>query len=494
MKKPLEKIKSLLAQIPPLLKRVWEDLRPKVETIALQVRQKTKIIWQKLLPLLRKVSSESLTRFKSLSQKVFPQAKSLALKVLSGVRPLLQKCRPLLEKAKPFLLKVRPWVDPWVSRLRRLPRRQLIVWGTIALFGIFVTKGVFFKKKEAARPKAEAPAEEQVLPVKVFKVTRYNYEDSLNALGNIKGSTEFKLSFEIPGVINSINYREGERYEEGALLISLKQDDILLRLKRAQAEMNKAETALAITEEKRREHEKLLEIGAIPKMTVDKVKLEVESARYDLEAARMEVKANESMLEKSNLYAPTDGRIGELYVEEGEAITPNTLAGSHIATDVVLAEFGVVERDLVKISLGQKARVYVDAYPENSFEGIVENISPVVMGSSRTATAKVRIENPDGLLLPGMFSRIKILLFAKRNTLVVPTDSVQGTEEESFVWVVDPKTNEASKKKIRIGYKRPDYAQVDAGLEDEDLVCVTGFEKLAPGAKVKIIEKQEVEQ
>ncbi|MBI4431015.1 MAG: efflux RND transporter periplasmic adaptor subunit [Candidatus Omnitrophica bacterium] len=382
-------------------------------------------------------------------------------------------------------------------------RGKILAWALIILMAgasAYFTRDYYLPKLFPAKadrekpPTAEkAPKEEPKVPIKTFKVGRFNYEDSLNALGTIKGAIEFKLSFEIPGVINSINYREGERYEEGALLVSLKQDDVLLRLQKSQAQLKKAETSVALAKEKLNEHEKLFEIGAIPKTTLDKVKLEVESAEYDLEAAQLEVKANESVLEKSNLYAPTDGMIGELLVEEGENITPNTLLGSHVQVDYVEAEFGIVERDVSRIQLGLKARIYVDAYPDKVFEGVVDNIQPIVTGTSRTATARIRIENPEGQLLPGMFARIRIVLFSKQNTIVVPTEAVQGGEDDTWIFAVDEVTELISKRPIQVGYERPDYVQVDVGLEEGELVAMSGFDRLEEGTKVRVIEKQEAE-
>lgn len=411
--------------------------------------------------------------------------------------------KPEIEIVKRFK-EVQKWLkeqaDAGIKQWKEMPKLQrdkLIKIGIlilIVLFSLALIKKMFFKgkAKEEVAVSEEAEGAAQIVPVKVFTVGRYNYEDSLKALGTIKGAIEFKLSFEIPGVISSINYREGERYEEGALLISLRQDEILLNLKRSQAAMHKAETALEIAQEKLREHEKLLEIGAIPPSTVEKVRLEAESAKYDVEAARLEVKANEATLEKSNLYAPSDGMIGQLNIEEGEAITQNTLLGSHVMTEYVHAEFGIVERDIQKLTLGQRAVVYVDAYPDKTFYGTLDNISPVVLGTSRTATARVRIENPDRQLLPGMFARIKILIYQKRNTIVVPTESILG-KEDKFVYVITPEDNIAKKRSVRVGYSRDDYSQIDSGLEEGELVVLQGMEKLEDGTKVTIIEKQELQ-
>ena len=404
-----------------------------------------------------------------------------------------------IAKIQPFWLKLeQKFPAPLRPFLEK--NRQKIGAGLI-LFLIFLMArhcaGVVGKPKvslsEQLAGQQGGPAREDILPVKVFKVGRFNYEDTLNALGTIKGAVEFKLSFEVPGVISSINYREGERYEEGALLVSLRQDDVLLRLKRAQAEFNKAETDVAMAGRKYDDQKKLFELGAIAQSALENTKLEVEKAKYESEGARLEVKANEAMLEKSNLYAPSKGMIGELNVEEGEAVSPNTLIGTHIMIEYVYAEFGIVERDVNKIQLGQKARVFVDAYPDKTFEGVIENIAPLVAGKSRTASVRVRLENPDGLLLPGMFTRVRILLYSKKNTLAIPTDAVQGETGKQFVFITDPKQNTAQKRAVTVGYTRPDYSQIDSGISEGELVITSNLEQLEDKKKIKILETQEAE-
>lgn len=395
----------------------------------------------------------------------------------------------------------RPPANPFVKfsgqlggLVLRLFRSKLFIFLIVAaVAALLAYQHYVAKKKEASERVGTEEQKEQIVAVKAFKVGRYNYEDALNALGSIKGGVEFKLSFEIPGVVSAINYREGERYEEGALLMSLKQDDILLRLKRAQAERSKSETALAIAGEKFKEHKKLFDMGAIPQTTVDKVKLEVDSAQYDVQAASLEAKANEVILEKSNLYAPTAGTIGELHVEEGETITQNTLVGTHLSTDRVFAEFGVTEKDLNKLSLGQRAKVFVDAYPDKTFDGTIESIGGVVIGQSRTASVKIRIENLENILVPGMFARIKILLYQKKNALVVPADSLQGKENDFSVFVIDEDEKTVHAQPIVVGYQRTDYVQVDSGVREGDLVAITALDRLKEGNKVRIIETQEAE-
>jgi multidrug efflux pump subunit AcrA (membrane-fusion protein) len=141
--------------------------------------------------------------------------------------------------------------------------------------------------------------------------------------------------------------------------------------------------------------------------------------------------------------------------------------------------------------------------------------------------------------MPGMFARVRILLYTKKDALVVPTDAVQGGEGEKWVYVVkldDPGgaamkaeealprggltglaamamkktqgTSEATqpeatsrkkeegyveKRPITVGYTRTDYTQIDAGITEGEVVVLTGFERLEDAKKVRLVETQEAE-
>lgn len=374
----------------------------------------------------------------------------------------------------------------------------LLIIAFAVVYKLFFTTGS--KVKQAAEQAQEAtqkesgPAQQQqqAVAIKAFSVAQFDFKDYLNALGTLKGGLEFKLSFEIPGIVDSINYREGEKYQKGALLMSLKQDDILLRLRRSEAKMNRAEISVEMQKNKFQEHEKLFKIGAIPQSTLEKVRLELQAAEFEHEETSLQVRADEIILEKSNLYAPSDGMIGELNVEVGEAVTSNTLLGTHILTEYVNAEFGVIERDVSRIAPLQEALIYVDAYPGKVFKGKVENVSPIVTGTSRTASAEVKIDNTEGLLLPGMFARIKILLYEKDNAIVIPSEAVVETSGKQAVFVVDTGTNKVHLREIIVDYMQSDYTVVAQGLSANELIAITSLDELQPGQRVDVIEKQKM--
>jgi RND family efflux transporter MFP subunit len=386
------------------------------------------------------------------------------------------------------------------GKLKKLVTLMLIVIGAFILLNKFVFEPRK-QKAESERLKQEAEAQQKEqesgdkkVPIKVMDVIKHDFVDVLDALGGIKGGVEFKLTFPIPGELKTINYKAGEKYQKGAMLMSLDEEDILLRMKRVEAQMNKSQTAVDIAQQKVDEHEKLFKMGAIPKTTMERVKLELESSLFDLEAAQLELKANESVLEKSNMYAISDGMIGELYVEEGESITANTLIGTHILTEYVKAEFGVIERDMSKIKEGQETNVFVDAYPGETFKGVVESIAPVVGGSSRTATVSVKIDNKDGRLLPGMFARINVDLYKQKDALVVPTEAIlKDNEGKAYVFVLNTADNTVKKTEVKVAYSRTDYSHIEKDLTEGQTIAITSVANLKDGATVEVIEKQTLE-
>ena len=92
-----------------------------------------------------------------------------------------------------------------------------------------------------------------------------------------------------------------------------------------------------------------------------------------------------------------------------------------------------------------------------------------------------------------MFARIRILLYSKKNTLVIPADATQGKEGEQFVYVINSEKSVVEKRAVTIGYKRPDYVQVDAGVSEGEVITISGLEKLENGKKIRLLETQEAE-
>jgi membrane fusion protein (multidrug efflux system) len=368
-----------------------------------------------------------------------------------------------------------------------------------------IKKALFKKKEDVVKKMPGITFEESAPPVKVFKAKRIDFKDTLPCIGNIKGFKEVELKFQVAGIIESFNFEEGEKIQEGDIVASLIQRDALLKLKYAEVEMQK--------------NQKLLEIGAIAPVKAEQSKLEYESAKSDLD--------------KTNIYASTNGLLGARVMDVGSYVTPNDKVGTFVSTDKVYAEFNIIEKDVPKVSLGQRVEVFVDAYPNKSFAGVIDRIAPIIEGRSRTEVVKVELENKENILKPGMFTRALISTYEKKDALVIPASSLKKKEAEYFVYVVTkeepkkeivkpvkmekkkgfnlfgfkkkeeplaeakaPKEKEAEYgtvevRKLKLGYMTQDLVEVDEGVSEGELVIADIQEELKDKSKVEISEVQE---
>ena len=394
-------------------------------------------------------------------------------------------------------------------------KKKFIFIGLIAVVVIVILakttgniqKAIFKPKAPAAGKEAAITFEEETTPVKVFKVKRTDFKDTLPCIGNVKGFKETDLRFQASGLIESFNFEEGERVQEGDIIVSLNQRDALLKLKYAEVELQK--------------NQKLFDVGAINPTKLEQAKLEYESAKSDLD--------------KTNIYAMTNGYLASKLMDIGSYVNTGTQdkVGVFVSMDKVFADFSIIEKDIPKIALGQKVEIFSDAYPTKSFNGTIDRVSPIVEGRSRTETVKVELDNKELILKPGMFVRALVYTYEKKDALVIPSSSLKKKETEYFVYVVhkeepkpqaEEKPKDAKKKKgglfgkkpkeepqakpeaakekeaeygtvevrkIKLGYMTQDLVEVEEGLAEEELIVSEAQEEFKDKARVEIMEVQE---
>ncbi len=368
-----------------------------------------------------------------------------------------------------------------IARKFKFSRKNYIIIIALVVIAIIFARTagniqkILFKKKTP--PAAELDIALEAVPVKVYKAKLMSFKDTLPVMGTVKGFKEIDLKFETNGIMESFNFEEGERIQEGDIIANLNQRDALLKLKYAELETEKTQ--------------KLFDVGGLDKIKLEQAKLEYESAKSDFE--------------KTNIYAVSDGTLASRDMDVGAYVTPNEKIGSFVDIGEVYAEFNVIEKDSPKLRLGQKVEVFVDAYPNKSFKGTVDSVSPVVEGRTRTQKIKIELKNPEMDLKPGMFARALIATYEKDNALIIPTSAFKKKESEYFVYVVhkdeQAPAEEGKEKileagtvevrKIEIAYLTQDVAEISKGLKEGELVIVEAYQEFNDKEKVEISEVQE---
>lgn len=360
------------------------------------------------------------------------------------------------------------------------------------------------KPAPLTRPSSETPlpppAEAAPISVKAFRAKATNFQDVLPAMGTVKGKTQAELRFETNGVINAINFREGDKVKKGDTIASLDPKDAMLRIEYTKKKLAAAESAFKMSQKKAQIAEEMYKVGAIIKPKLEEAQLEADKSKLEMETTKQELEIALRELNKTYLLAPKDGVIGSKDTEVGEFVTSNKKIASLMDIEEVNVEIGVIEKDIEKIKLKQKVEISVDAYPNQKFMGVIDNIFPVIEGKSRTLTAKVKVANPEELLLPGMFSRANIMVVQLKDAVVVPvTVLIKLTPTVNVVPVVayGPATAEEVEKgaepgkvelrQVEAGYTGSDYVEITSGINPGDLVITGSTGEIKDGTKVKVV-------
>ena len=193
--------------------------------------------------------------------------------------------------------------------------------------------------------------------------------------------------------------------------------------------------------------------------------------------------------EEARVKSPLSGIVGRLYLDKGSTIGLDTPIALIAKMDRVKVEFSIPERDMVKVSKGQDARVKVDAYPDKIFGGNVTRLSPVVDPMTRSAYAEVTLSNPEHKLKPGMFAEISIVVASSREAIVVPKEGILENinSGKSSVFVVQDSI--AVRRDVKTGISQGGLVEVKSGLSLGEKIVITGHHYLKGGEKVEVVEE-----
>lgn len=193
--------------------------------------------------------------------------------------------------------------------------------------------------------------------------------------------------------------------------------------------------------------------------------------------------------EKAPVESPLSGIIGRVYVDIGENVSPSTAIALVVDMDKVKINLDIPEKYLPHISLGQNAKIAVDAYAKEEFLGKVTKISPVVDLTTRAAPIEITAENPGHRLKSGMFAKISLIVQEYKNVPVIFREAVIGKEPDTYTYIIE--NNKATLKKIKLGLRQGQYFLVLDGLKEGDLVVVMGQQRLYEGANVSTEKEKE---
>lgn len=317
-----------------------------------------------------------------------------------------------------------------------------------------------------AQQNPAAPVTVEAAPIKTEHLER-----TIDAVGSLVSNESVVMSPEIAGRITGIEFEEGAPVKKGDVLIRL--DDSIYK-----AQLSQARAALGLSQANHKRAVELYEkkINAVSRVDETLAQRNSDSAAVELAQAQ---------LDKTVIRAPFDGIVGLRQVSSGDYVTQGQALINLESIDPLKVNFKVAETNLSFLKAGQPLTATVDAFPNRTFDGEVYAIDPLIDTAGRTVSLRGRIPNPDLLLRPGLFARIRLVIDTTQDALMVSEEALVPQGEEQFVYkVVD---NKVSMAKVKTGQRKSGMVEITEGLKAGDVIVTAGQMKLRPDAAVKVI-------
>jgi RND family efflux transporter MFP subunit len=345
------------------------------------------------------------------------------------------------------------------------------------------------------------PKVDVALPVQ-RPITRY-----LEATGNTAPIKSVDLVARVQGFLQSIDYKDGDFVKEGTPLFTIEPETYKLKLEQAQAAEAGAQASLKQAEADYKRQADLVQRQAVSQATLDTSTSNRDNAQANLQQAQVNTRIAEVNYGYTKVTAPFDGIVSAHLVSVGElvgAASPTQLA-TIVSTDPIYVNFNVNERDVLRIRAEARRRgltpadlkqtpVEVGLQTEEGYphEGKLDYAAPTINQSTGTLAVRGIIPNPDRVLLPGLFVRIRVPEDKEPNALLIP-DTALGSDQSGRYLLVVTNENVVEQRKVETGPLEGDLRVIDSGLKLDDRVVTAGLLRAVPGQKVDP-QLQKIEQ
>jgi len=352
------------------------------------------------------------------------------------------------------------------EKTKTYPIRNLII-GIVVLLLI---AAILFSFNQ--HHKEEEKSTEDISLVEVEPVKPSLVGDEITINGNIEGITTVKIGFMVPGKLNVISGKVGDVVSKGQLIASL--DPATYRLNKQLAD--------AQLKEVKDEYNRI-------KLMYDRQSIsesEFSKMAAALQKAQVQQRLEEKQLSDTRIYSPINGVLLTKQAEVGEIIAAGTplFVLSDIGSVTVLAF--VPENEVSGLRIGATAKVTISAL-DKTFEGQITEVGAQADATSRSFTVKIKINNKERLIRPGMVAEARIAAKAQKSIIQLPLENIiSDPGNQNFVYLADKTGQKAFKRKVTLGKMESNRIEILSGLSIGDQVIVSGQSKLSDGTPIKI--------
>lgn len=354
------------------------------------------------------------------------------------------------------------------------------------------------------------PEQVVVNPVVVVEpVLRENVELYGEYVGRIRAQQFVEVRARVEGYLEQMTFAEGTYINKGQVLFVINQDQYRAKADKARAQLKKDQ---AQADKARRDVERIRPLkvqNAVSQLDLDNAEAAFQSAEATVAMSEAELAQAELELGYTVVHSPISGYISERNVDLGTLVGPGakSLLATMVKRDTVLVDFSMTALDYlrskernVELGMQDSTRFWQPnitvtladntVYP---YRGYVDFAEPQVDPKTGTFSVRAKMPNPDQVLLPGQFTKVRLLLDVREGAVVVPMRAVIIEKGGAYIYVLRS-DNVAERRFIELGPEYKNNVVVERGLAAGETIVVEGFHKLSPGVEVEPMGRAEYDE
>jgi len=354
----------------------------------------------------------------------------------------------------------------------------------------------------ACGPSDDGTAPRPALPVGVITVERQDVPLSIDMVGTTMGIQDVPIRARVEGFLETLNFQEGRFVSKGDLLYTIDDQPFQARLVEAQSMLAASQTNLAKTQADLSRIRPLAEMDAVSQQDLDSAVAQEAAARASVRASEASVDLANIELSYTEMYAPIDGLIGLSKAKPGEFVgrEPNPVVLNMLSDiDPIRVRFSISEREYLTLSrtyLADNAQykgnpkgrpvnlvlLFADN-TEHTHLGQVIAAAQAIDPETGTYMLEASFANPDSLVLPGQFARVRAPYRTLKDKVLVPRRALVDLQGRFQVYLVNAE-NKVEVREVQLGPSKDNMQVVESGLEGGETIILEGLQKVRSGSAV----------
>jgi membrane fusion protein, multidrug efflux system len=380
-------------------------------------------------------------------------------------------------------------------------KRTRIIWFGMAAVALALTGAGLYARHQGGEPAASTAGAgtgaaidglattlgtDVAIPVEGHPVVQDTLVLAVAAAGEAAARRRATLLAQVEGRVHRVVPREADAVAGGALIVEIDPEEYRLGVEEAGARLRQAEAQY---------RELTLFDDRIDDAAVRVERERAARAKSGLDVAAAVLRRAELALERARVLAPFPGHVADLRVVPGQWVQRGEELLTVVELDPIRVEVRVLEGEVGFVRPGGGARVAFAALPGEFFDGRIETVNPVVERDTRTARVTVRVANPGGRILPGMYARVSLDARSFPDRVLVPRSAILERDRRPmlFVYDGDERGGLAKWRYVTVGLGNERHVEIVASDETDtvrpgEVVLTGGHYTLIHDARVRLVD------